>query len=500
MKKLLRVLLCAALAAGALTASALAAEGEPPPLQGDFYVLVNGEYVTFPDAVPQLKDGRSFLPFVAVFGQLGFAEEDMTWDGATSTVTAEKEGVFISLTQGSKSITVEREGETTVYEVDVAPYIDAATSRTYIPFGLAAEVLGYNVGWDAVTGTVIIDDIDAILAANDETYELMDKYLDYVRPYTTQNQRVTGRYTMDVDVSEQIENQGELVELMGFTMRADMDYDMVMDSTAVEYDALIDMDMSMSLAGEDVTELMVGLGAWPDLPEKLETKLRGDLAEGILYEKSPISNMNAGLDPEADVWFRLDDTDNPVLGGVTMGELFQLSAGTPDMTFAEQLEATLRALEPVSVGYTASDALAEFNLMYADSAFTRSGSSYVNTLEWGEGSSGEWIQGTELTLTLYTSGSRVNGYAIQMSGQQTADGEVMDMDVLCSVRGSRLEMSVTAVTSSHDPETGDESAGTISVTMDGTYQSTSRQPQTEPPAGAVILDMMEGEESVPTPL
>ena len=184
MKKLLRVLLCAALAAGALTASAFAAEGEPPPLQGDFYVLVNGEYVTFPDAVPRLKDGRSFLPFVAVFGQLGFAEEDMTWDASTATVTAEKEGVFISLTQGSKSITVEREGETTVYEVDVAPYIDAATSRTYIPFGLAAEVLGYNVGWDAVTGTVIIDDGLPVehVAAEDGPPEVpaYDKYTTYV--------------------------------------------------------------------------------------------------------------------------------------------------------------------------------------------------------------------------------------------------------------------------------------------------------------------------------
>ena len=121
MKKLLRAMLCAAVLVTALSVSAFAAEREAPELQGDFYVLVNGQYVTFADAVPQLKDSRSFLPFVAVFDQLGFEEENMTWDAATATVTAEKEGVTISLTEGSSTITVGRGEEVTTYEVDVAP-------------------------------------------------------------------------------------------------------------------------------------------------------------------------------------------------------------------------------------------------------------------------------------------------------------------------------------------------------------------------------------------
>ena len=68
MKKLFRTMLCAAVAAAALCVSAFAADTVPAK-QGDFYVEVNGQYVTFADAVPQLKDGRSFLPFVAVFDQ-----------------------------------------------------------------------------------------------------------------------------------------------------------------------------------------------------------------------------------------------------------------------------------------------------------------------------------------------------------------------------------------------------------------------------------------------
>ena len=74
MKKMFRTMLCAALLAMAVSIPAFAAETEVPEKQGDFYVLVNDQYVTFTDAVPQIKDSRSCLPFVAVFEQLGFAE------------------------------------------------------------------------------------------------------------------------------------------------------------------------------------------------------------------------------------------------------------------------------------------------------------------------------------------------------------------------------------------------------------------------------------------
>ena len=63
MKKTLRALLCAGLMAALMAIPALAADGEQPPAkQGDFYVVINGEYVTFPDAVPQIREGRPCPP------------------------------------------------------------------------------------------------------------------------------------------------------------------------------------------------------------------------------------------------------------------------------------------------------------------------------------------------------------------------------------------------------------------------------------------------------
>lgn len=63
-----RTALCAGALLLALCLPASAAQ------EGDFSVLVNGEAVTFTDAAPLLKDGRSFLPMVETFDALGFAQ------------------------------------------------------------------------------------------------------------------------------------------------------------------------------------------------------------------------------------------------------------------------------------------------------------------------------------------------------------------------------------------------------------------------------------------
>ena len=70
---------------------------------------------------------------------------------------------------------------------EVAPYV--YQNRTYIPFGLLADALSYNVGWDGEVAAVIIDDVDAILAANTETYDRMDEYQPITAPLWRKTRR-----------------------------------------------------------------------------------------------------------------------------------------------------------------------------------------------------------------------------------------------------------------------------------------------------------------------
>ena len=51
-------------------------------------VQVNGQEVTFPDAEPESKNGRTFIPVRAAFEALG---AEVTWDQADKSVTAVKQ-------------------------------------------------------------------------------------------------------------------------------------------------------------------------------------------------------------------------------------------------------------------------------------------------------------------------------------------------------------------------------------------------------------------------
>ena len=170
----------------ALTGSAMAAEAP-----AGISVQLDGKNLTFTDAVPQARDNRTFLPFRAVFEAMGAV---VTNDG--NVITATRDGKTLTMTVGSTAATVEENGTTTAITMDVAPYVDSTTWRTYVPVRFAAQAFGCNVGWDQEAMTAVIVDVDHLLG--DTTYELMDNYFAYLQTQTqSSNQSMTG----DVDLS-----------------------------------------------------------------------------------------------------------------------------------------------------------------------------------------------------------------------------------------------------------------------------------------------------------
>ena len=110
-----------------------------------------------------------------------------------------------------------------------------------------------------------------------------------------------------------------------------------------------------------------------------------------------------------------------------------------------------------------------------DSAFVKEGSTYTSTpLDLNE-------DGTRFLMTfqLYTSGGQVNGYGLEMV---ISDSEENAMTLTTEMRGNKMEMAMDF-----------QMPGLFTMTMeiDGTYQSTSSSPVTEPPAGATVVDLME---------
>ena len=174
MKKYFRWLFAAAMTLTVLgCGGALAAES-------DITVQLNGEALAFTDAVPQVRDQRTFLPFRAVFEAMG-AEVD----NEGSVITATRDGKTLTMTLNETTATVTEGGVSTPITMDVAPYVDNTTWRTYVPVRFAAQAFDCAVGWDQANATAIIVDtgkvLDEALAGKSFTY--LEKLVDYTRKY-----------------------------------------------------------------------------------------------------------------------------------------------------------------------------------------------------------------------------------------------------------------------------------------------------------------------------
>ena len=449
MKKLMRVFMLSCVLVLALGVSAMATDAPPS-------VMVNGEVVDFPDAVPQIVDGRTYIPLRAVFNVLGFADDAITWDGATRTATAVKDDLTVAITEGVKSVTVTEAGDTKTIETDAAAYVEAATGRTLVPIRFVAEAVGCNVGWDGTTKTAIIDDTAAILAANTETYELMDKYMAYNNSFADSTYAVTGSYTMDMTTD------GEKMAVTG-------DYEMLTDSTKAQFTST--MNLSGTASGQDLSA---------QLPEGgLDMDLRFDLDTGVYYLHSEALNEMMGVGISG-VWYKMDLGSLLDQMGTTAGmdysSLMALAKAAKDMTFTQYLESTLRSLPLNDATATTSDVLALINQLCADSAFKKSGSTYTSTLEQ---------DGATVKFSLYTSGGKVNGYSVSVDAADM-------MELTATMKDSKMDLTMTMAVDIPAVEgVSEASSMSMEMTMDGKYTAAKGTPAAEPPAGAGIIDLME---------
>lgn len=117
-------------------------------------IKINGIPVKF-DVAPYIKDGRTMVPFRAIFEALG-AEVSYDFTNTNSKVlwgirTINGEKIRVDMKIGSKTAVKTGTGSITM---DVSPEIKE--SRTFIPARFASELLGATVDWKADTREVVI--------------------------------------------------------------------------------------------------------------------------------------------------------------------------------------------------------------------------------------------------------------------------------------------------------------------------------------------------------
>ena len=102
------------------------------------------------DAAPYIKNERTYVPVRYLAYMLGVTEDNIKYDEATKTVTITKGSDEVQLVIGSTNIMVNGEAKT----MDVAPEI--TNDRTMLPARFVAESLGYTVGWNPATQSVVL--------------------------------------------------------------------------------------------------------------------------------------------------------------------------------------------------------------------------------------------------------------------------------------------------------------------------------------------------------
>ncbi len=175
----------------------------------DIKIVIDGNIGTYSN-VPVISDGRTLLPLRQVLVNLGVQNDDqhIIWDGASRTVTINKDSTVITLTVGKSEAKVDSSNVT----LDVAPMI--YKDRTYIPARFVAQSLGKKVVWDSRLKAVLIrdekqyDDIKKIIDSVNSTMKSFDNY-----KIAGESEMTINGSSMDITSTSEVDVKKELIHV-----------------------------------------------------------------------------------------------------------------------------------------------------------------------------------------------------------------------------------------------------------------------------------------------
>lgn len=448
------------------SAAALAATLAVPALAAEntagIAVQLDGQNVAFTDAAPVAKSGRTFLPFRAVFEAMGV---QVTSEG--KEITAVRGDTTLHMTIGSSTATLTQGDKTSTISMDVAPYVDSATWRTYVPVRFAAEAFGCNVGWDQDDQTILIVDVDKLLG--DATFTKMDQYISNLyEKQAEQNQATDGTFSMGLTMDSSLTGTEKDVE-----MKVDGTVTGVSSMTAAQLAMEMDLsDLATLVASDPAAMTAEQLAELKNSLAKTELELRMDLETGMYYIYAPIlAQQNGGSG-----WYSMDLNNLFQMSGMDLSQLMGLYK---DFSLEDTLRSTLASM-PLSDRDTAYSMLTmsadSYVKLFSDGALKKDGDTYKATYTLNEGGVENITYTTVLT---------------------ERDGEIVSMQVDMAVAASAegVNLSTTAkiyadsTKSTIDMKMDLPGMMNLTLQMDLGYKPTDKEPETGLPAGVTATPL-----------
>lgn len=443
---------------------------------GQIGVMVNGEYVKFPDAVPEVTGGRTMVPVRAIVEALD-GEADM----AGGKVTCKANDTSLTFTPGSSEVLVEYTGgelpgDGQIFPMDCAPYIKGG--RTYVPVRFLGEILGYEVGWDGQFQTAVLLDRDELAARYDEHFTIMNR-VQANRGLTMEEGR---NYKADV--------KGNLTVTAFDTLNGNQTYKADLSASQILNSEAANAKLSLKLSDNLRTMLKDSTSNDPEVRERLDLVLDAleDL-ELIVTEKGLGWLHAAALDEaagEKNVWLGLDL-------GAEWGQL--AFAQTGDATMGSVLAAMIDVDSVESLPTTVSPAAQLLYELYGDDKFTTSGGVSTRTIglddllalykdmgltEADLAEAKAAFQEFSITMKVDSKGGVTMACAMQTAALDGMPGLKLTMDVKQDSGNAAISMTL------HIANIGE---GRLTLTQ--TWSTTSEKPQDQPPEGAIVVDPAE---------
>jgi len=262
--------------------------------QSEIKVQYNGNNIIFTDASPKIIDDRTIVPFRQILETMGAT---VIYEPNTQIITAKTNDRQFSFSIGSPQINIIKNGQTITKQMDVLPYLDPETNRTYVPARFMAESLDYSVGWDDLAKTAVIIDFKAIFANADRDFsvvaKLLDTGVDPKKAYAT-----TGDFDLSLFIYEPtISKEGLNVSLTG-------------DISGIQQKNNMDFIINFFINAEQILSLMpadqqANIKPVLDRLEKAQIKMKLDGEAGVIYYNTNLAGL---IDPEFNdnTWIRQD--------------------------------------------------------------------------------------------------------------------------------------------------------------------------------------------------
>ena len=461
-KKIVAALCTAAMMVSVLSVSAWA-------VPSGITVQVNGQEVTFPDAEPESKNGRTFIPVRAAFEALG---AEVTWDQADKSVTAVKGDTTVVMTLDSTKAEVTKDGQEQELTMDVAPY--SKGGRTYVPVRFAAEAFSCAVGWDGDEHTVMIVDVETLLG--DATFDNLDGWVRADLEREVPNPaKTTGQMALEMTLPD---GQGKT-----------QTYPLSATFSGISTDTKAELQMEMDFAElfalfAEGSELSAADKAELKKLSQAAVETRMDLESGKIYFTIDcpllLAMIGEGLG-DGNVWYLMDLAKLSEAGGFDYQAYLQ---GMEEMLgeyagFRELMVSMLSDLELTSAAYdyemlqTSAEALCA---LLSDQAMAKSVSNYTVNWTLGDNSS---VLG-QIKMTYQTSGDRLVGVKMEMTIDDGMDGMTLQMNVREDGTNTTMNMDM-------------DLGGDLKLSFDLSAKTVqaNAQPAVEPPAGAQIVDIVD---------